>query len=318
MKKLLCAAALAFAPAAAVADQPAAPATQPAPANAAAPLEDADPALWVVRDDDTIIYLFGTFHMLDARPWFNDEVRTAFDGSDELVLEARLPGNPMELQPLIQRYALAAEGVPSLSEHLTAEQYAALNGVVTSIGAPAGAFDRLEPWFVSISLPGIVAQTRLGLSPEHGPETVLSAAARERGIEIGELEGIEWQFRLFDGMPVEQQLALLRQSLDNVEQIGDQLQPMLGAWSSGDVDGLAATMTGSLTESPELYRMMFTDRNTTWTQWIQERMARPGTVFIAVGAGHLAGDDGVPAMLRARGLVAERVPHVEDAATPAS
>lgn len=317
MKKLFCAAALAIAPAAAFADQPA-PATPAAPAPAAAPLEDADPALWVVRDDDTIIYLFGTFHMLDARPWFNDEVRTAFDASQELVLEARLPENPIEIQPLIQQYALAAQDVPSLSAQLSAEQYAALDGIVTSLGAPSGAFDRLEPWFVSITLPGIVAQTRLGLRAEHGPETVLSAAARERGMAIGELEGLEWQFRMFDGMPVDQQLGMLRQALDNVDQIGEQLQPMLGAWSTGDVDGLAATITGTLTESPELYRMMFTDRNAAWTQWIQERMARPGTVFMAVGAGHLAGDDGVPALLRARGLAAERVPHIEDAATPAS
>ena len=62
----------------------------PAPPAAAAPaasLPDADPALWVVRDADTTIYLFGTFHLLDGRPWFNDEVRTAFDASDELVIE---------------------------------------------------------------------------------------------------------------------------------------------------------------------------------------------------------------------------------------
>ena len=312
MKKLLFAAVLAFAPAAAVAQDQAA--VQAPAAPAAAPLPDADPALWVVRDEDTTIYLFGTFHMLDGRPWFNDEVRTAFDASQELVLEARLPENPAELQPLVMQYALSMEG-PPLSERLSAEQYAALNGVVTSMGAPAGAFDRLEPWFVSISLPGMVGQQRLGLRPEHGPEMVLSAAARERNMPIGELEGLEWQFRMFDGMPVEQQVTMLRQSLDNVDQIGAQLEPMLTAWSSGNTDGLVEMMNAQMRESPELYRMLFVDRNTAWTGWIQERMARPGTVFIAVGAGHLAGDDGVPALLRARGIASERVPHVEDAHT---
>src|SRR5688572_7422564 len=100
MKTLLLAAAMAFAPAAASAPSPAAPTTQ------AAPLPDADPALWVVRDDDTTIYLFGTFHVLDTRSWFNDEVRTAFDASSELVLEARIPENLAALQPLILQYAL--------------------------------------------------------------------------------------------------------------------------------------------------------------------------------------------------------------------
>ena len=98
MKKLLLAAALALTPVSLLA-QSASPAPT-APAARPAALPDADPALWVVRDADTTIYLFGTFHLLDGRPWFNDEVRAAFDASDELVLEARIPENPAELQPL--------------------------------------------------------------------------------------------------------------------------------------------------------------------------------------------------------------------------
>jgi uncharacterized protein len=315
MHKLILAAALAFAPAAAFAQATPAPATTPTAPTAAQALPDADPALWVVRDADTTIYLFGTIHMLDGRPWFNDEVRAAFDASQELVLEARLPQNPAELQPLVMQYALAAQDVPPLSERLSAEQYATLNGVVTSLGAPAGAFDRLEPWFVSISLPGIVAQQRLGLQAEHGPEMVLSAAARERGITVGELEGLEWQFQLFDGMPVEQQVTMLRRSLEGLELIDDQLAPMLAAWSTGEANGLVDMMNATLREEPELYEMLFTRRNATWADWIQQRLAQPGTVFLAVGAGHLAGDDSVRALLDARGIAAERVPHVEDPAT---
>src|SRR3990170_2122414 len=63
-----------------------------APANAPPRLPDADPAIWVVNDHDTTIYLFGTFHALDGKSaWFNDEVRTAFAASDELVLETVIP-----------------------------------------------------------------------------------------------------------------------------------------------------------------------------------------------------------------------------------
>src|SRR6185295_9659852 len=109
MRKLLAAAALAFAGAPAFAFQ-AAPATaaQSASPSAppAAPLPDANPAIWVVRDADTTIYLFGTFHLLDGRPWFNDEVRTAFNASDELVMEAILPDEPASVAPMIMRYAI--------------------------------------------------------------------------------------------------------------------------------------------------------------------------------------------------------------------
>ena len=95
-------------PAPALAQAPAPAGRRAAPA--AAPLPDADPALWVVRDADTTIYLFGTFHLLDGRPWFNDEVKTAFDASDELVMEAILPEDPAALQPMVLRYAIDPSG----------------------------------------------------------------------------------------------------------------------------------------------------------------------------------------------------------------
>lgn len=304
MKRFLLAAALAIAPAVSFA-QDASPSASPPAAPAERVFEDADPALWVVRDEDTKVYLFGTFHLLDGRPWFNDEVKTAFDESDELVVEAIIPENPAEVQPLIMRYAVDPEG-RKLSERLSAEQYAALTQALATVGAPAAAFDPLEPWFVSMTL-AIVASQRLGISAEHGPEAVLIRAARERDMPVDELEGIEWQIRLFDSMPEEQQIAQLRQAIDNLEEMAEALAPMLAAWSTGDTDGMQQIIVTQSGEDPELHRLIFTDRNRSWAGWIEERMARPGTVFLAVGAGHLAGPQSVQAALEARGLTAVRV-----------
>ena len=102
-----------------------------APAMAQAPLPDADPAMWVVKDADTTVYLFGTFHLLDGCiDWFNDEVREAFDRSNELVMEIILPDNPAEIQqamiPLITCYA-DDQQCRKLSDSLTPEQNRALN-----------------------------------------------------------------------------------------------------------------------------------------------------------------------------------------------
>lgn len=307
MKRLVLAAALALAPAAAVAEQSPAAVPQAAVTPPATPA-DANPALWVVRDDDTTIYLFGTFHLLDGRPWFNDEIRTAFDTSSELVLEARLPENPAELQPLVVRYALDPNG-RMLSQRLSAEQNAALREGLSGSGVPAEAIDRFEPWFVSMTL-AAAAGHKVGLQSEHGTETVLTAAARERNIPIGELEGIEAQLRMLDSMPEEQQLQQLRAVLDNIDSLSETLEPMLAAWSTGDIDTLVEILNQTLKDSPQLYDLLFTRRNATWAGWIQERLARPGTVFLAVGAGHLAGADSVQTVLAARGVRAERVPHI--------
>ena len=304
MRKFLIAAGLAFAlPACAANDEP--PAATAAAPTATAPARDADPALWVVRDADTTIYLFGTFHLLDGRAWFDDEIRNAFDASGELVLEALIPENPADLAPLVVRYAIDPEG-RALSSLLTAEQNAKLARALGEAGIPAVAFERMEPWFVSMTLATLAAQ-RLGINSDQGPETVLSRAARQRGIGLHELEGMEWQLRMLDSMPEAQQLAQLRETLDKLDELHESLAPMLAAWSAGDVATLQRLLTASSVEDPEVHRMMFTNRNETWAGWISERLSRPGTVFLAVGAGHLAGRGSVQARLQARGIEASRV-----------
>ena len=308
MKRLIIAAALAFAASSCATSEGPAPAAAAAATPAAS--ADADPALWVVRDADTTIYLFGTFHMLDGRPWFNDEVRAAFDQSDEVVLEAVLPSEPTAIVPLIQRYAIDPRG-RTLSSRLSPEQNATLDRALRTLGGSAAAFDRMEPWFVTMTL-ATVAGRRLGLNPEHGPETVLSRAARERNIPVSELEGLEWQFRLFDGAEEAEQMTRLRASLDDLETMHEKLRPMLAAWAAGDVEAMNRIIDQSRQEDAALHRLLFTSRNATWAGWVQERLARPGTVFVAVGVGHLAGADSVQAALRARGVPSARVPHVED------
>ena len=101
-------------------------------------------------------------------------------------------------------------------------------------------------------------------------------------------------------------MAQLTQAIEEVETLGRDLTPMLAAWSAGDVDTLVRYLNDYRERDPALHQLIFTDRNTRWAEWIADRMDRPGTVFVAVGAGHLAGDDSVQAALRQQGLSAQR------------
>ena len=291
----------------------------PAPAAPAAPAAptcaqrlDGDPAMWVARDDDTTIYLFGTFHLLDGCiDWFNDEVRTAFDRSNELVMEIVLPDNPAEIQqammPLITRYAIDTQG-RKLSDRLTPEQNSALNAALASAGAPAGAFDSFEPWFVNMSLASIMAQ-RLGMTGEHGAESVLKAAAASRNMTIGAVETIEGQIQMFDSMSDTAQLAMLRETLDEMDEMQQVLPRMIAVWRTGDSEGIDRLMNEGMSGNPELRRTLLGARNERWAEWIDERMDRPGVVFMAVGAGHLSGSDSVQSFLARRNIRTERVPN---------
>ena len=320
MKKLLlAAAALALAPSAAETSQPA-PAsaeTQPAqaqPAPAAVP--DVDPAIWVVRDEDTTIYLFGTFHLLDGRrDWFNDEVRTAFDSSSELVIEMIAPGDAAEVQQIVAGYARAADG-QLLSRRLPAELNGQVQEKLAAIGIPAEQLDRMDPWFVG-NLLSVIELQKLGFAGEHGVETVLTAAARERGMRLGEVETFRGQLEMFDTLPEALQVAQLEQTIEMLDRLGEVMEPLLTSWSNGDTDTFATLMNDGMDEHPELYRLLLSNRNANWAEWIEQRMAQPGTVFMAVGAGHLGGRDSVQDFLARRGLRSERVA-AEGAVQPAA
>lgn len=290
-------------PLAAVAQPPAA-----APASA-----DADPALWVVRDEDTIIYLFGTFHLVDSSTdWFNDEVREAFDRSRELVLEVDMPTDPTraetQLQPLIRRYAIDGKG-RTISSRLTPDQNRLLNEALSTIGIASGSYDRMEPWFINMMMTRVLGK-RMGAGIESGADSVLRRAAGRR-MRFQALEKAEDQFRMFDSLPEESQLAQLKLMLDNWDALGSQLPRMLNVWKRGDAEGLDRILNAGLRGDPRLRRALLEDRNRAWVEWIVRRLERPGMVFMAVGAGHLVGSDSVQTLLEQRGITSTRVPNAE-------
>jgi len=232
----------------------------------ALPIGSASPAMFVVEDADTKVFIFGTFHALDGKvDWFRDDVKAAFDQSDELILETVVPdpGTPIRIQ--------------------------------------AGAGFRPLPVTPSASFLGT---TRLainvgksqGMSVAHGADMVLRHAAEIEGKPVEGLETLESQLTMFaqlppapvappprPGMPVE--------NADAVESLSRAMMEMQSAWARGD-QGVFVRMLGDLQRaSPDTYRMMFTERNGRWADWIAGRMQTPGTVFLAVGAGHLAGKD---------------------------
>ncbi len=282
---------------------------KPAPATAArANLPDADPAMWVVKDEDTTIYLFGTFHLLDGKTdWLNDEVKQAFDQSQELVFEIEMPKEPAKMQeamaPLVMRYAVDRQG-RKLSSRLSPEE----NKKLAAIGAPAAAFDRFKPWFVNMMVSALAAQKQ-GLTGANGAEEVLRRAAAGRNMKMGAVETFEDQIKLFDSMSDEEQLKQLKATLAQMEETDKALPRMLRAWNAGDVAAMEKELNEGI-DDPALRRVLLENRNRAWAEWIDRRLDAPGTVFMAVGTGHLVGPDSVQSFLKQRGIGSERVPQL--------
>lgn len=277
----------------------------PAPSAAPAATTDADPALWVVKDDDTTIYLFGTVHVL--RPglfWFDEAVKTAFDASDEVVLELVLPDDATA-QAAVMKHAVNTSGT-TLTAMLPEDERAAYLQSLTNIGVPPAALDQYQPWFAATNL-SIMTLMKAGYDANSGAEKVITAAAKEAGKPVSGLETMDQQLGFFSGLSKDSQIALLTSTVEELPNATKMTDDMVAKWGAGDPQGLGELMNESLRETPELSKVLLADRNARWAEWINTRMAKPGTVFIAVGAGHLAGDDSVQAMLAKRQLTATRV-----------
>ena len=287
-----------------VAEAPPAPATQAQPATAPA-TRDADPALWVVKDKDTTIYLFGTVHVLKpGLSWFDDAVRTAFDKSSEVVMEIVSP-TPEQAQAAVMKSAVNMTG-PRLSEKLPEAERPVYAKAVADAGLPAGALEPLDPWFAASTLTLLTLQ-KDGYDPASGVEQAITQAAKAANKPVTGLETIDQQFGFFDSLSDAAQVTFLTETLKQLPEAGPMIETMVDQWAKGDPAALAETVNSGMTTTPELKRILLTDRNTAWAKWIEQRMARPGTVFVAVGAGHLAGAGSVQEALKRYKLRAVRV-----------
>jgi len=266
--------------------------------------DDADPALWVIRDEDTTIYLFGTVHILKpGMTWFDEAVKESFDASDELVVEMIKP-DPAVMVKVVNDLAIDKTGI-SLRDKLTAEDRADYEAALTRLNLPVASFDPLDPWFASVNL-SLIPLMRNGYATDQGVEDGLLTQAAARAIKITGLETLEQQLGFFDNLPEEVQIRFLNFTVDTIDDAADGMEQMIIEWANANVDALGELMNAGL-EDRVLYETLLVNRNIRWAEWVDQRMEQPGTIFLAVGAGHLAGESSLQAILARKGLVAERI-----------
>lgn len=250
-----------------------------------APATPAEPAMFRVQDADTTIYLFGTFHALDGNVhWLEGGVRQAFEQSDELVLETLIP-EPSR-PPAQVSYQIRPPSV-----------------------TPSGSF-------LATTRMALSAGQSQGMQVDQGADMVLRHRAEAEGKQVQGLETLEFQLNMFNKMPAAPAGAAAAaapgtpgRSSDpkSMQTLSRTMAAMQSAWKRGDQSVFAALLDQLKAGSPDTYKMMFTDRNDRWADWIRARMRSPGTVFVAVGAGHLVGNDSVLVRLAERGLESRRV-----------
>lgn len=286
---------------------------QPAPTAKAPGLP-----MWVVKDEDSTIYITGTIHLLrDGMEWRSAKLDAALAESEELWLELAEIGSPDGLMaavhPILETYA-AYDGTP-LSELLTPEENAALRAALTKSGAPQRVFDnldRMEPWYATYAL-GLTRLMGDAYQRDHGIDNALARFAIERNIPVKGMEAIEDQVALMTGASIAAQMEELRLTIQAPPGLGLAMERVsdlaYGSWIKGETHmvealvammGISASATGGSTDA------LLLDRNTNWADVVEDMLAGSGVSFIAVGAAHLVGPDSLQVLLEKRGIKSAR------------
>lgn len=272
-------------------------------AGADAGIDKGHGLLWEVsREGAGPAYLFGTIHSEDpgvlqlARP-----VQQAFEASQTVVLEILLD---MEAMMYSSTAMLMMDG-RSLSAIVGQPLFGRISRAVQSRGIPEVVLDRMQPWAaaVTLSMP----------APETGQvlDIMLYKNALQQGKQVYGLETVQEQLHVFESMSGADQVALLKDAVENFPDIDAMHAELLAAYRRRDLNGLMAISEASMQQGDqrlanEFRQHLIVDRNYRMAKRMQKYLQQ-GTAFIAVGALHLPGEEGLLNLLEQQGYTVRRV-----------
>lgn len=279
------------------------PAARPAP----------NPALFVARDADSTMYLFGTLHVLKpGDAWSTPAIEAALARSEEIWTEVEMsPDGMADAQRLMRERGMAPDDEP-LSGRLTPEQAQRLDATLQTYGLSRQAIERMRPWLAGLTL-SLAPVMRAGYDPAAGVDRGVGALGGVQGKKMRALETAEQQVDLLAGLSEPLQMQMLLESIDDAARAATMVDALAAAWLQGDLETLAGLVNDDMRRAyPELFEVLFVRRNEAWVATLLQELEGSGADFVAVGAGHLLGAEGLVERLRAEGVRVERVDRVGD------
>lgn len=246
-------------------------------------------------------WMLGTIHLLpDGVAWRTGQIDAIIDDADLLVVEIA----DLEDRAAISRLFVelgTTHGLPDISQRVAPSQRAALLSLIERTGLSPGDFSAIETWAAALML----AQGNAIGKAENGVDrAVLNDFS---GREIRELEGAASQLTIFDRLAEEDQRVLLAETVSDPELAKEEAQALLDAWLTGDVAAIETLTTTGAMADREVRNALLVDRNALWIDRLVPILRSADKPLVAVGAAHLVGKDGLPAMLNERGYTVRRL-----------
>ncbi len=259
-------------------------------------------SMWLVEGQANRVYLLGSVHLLrrDDHP-LPRAFDAAYEDAEALIMELDMDDlDPAAMQATTNRLGLIQDE-RTLQDFLGDALYEQAVAAAAAIDIPFDMLSKTEPWYAAITIEQLVLM-RIGFNPMFGVEMHMTMKAQQDGKEITGLETVDEQLAFLDGLSIDAQNDLLMQTLAEGDEIETLMNDMVRAWRVGDTEFLETAMLDEIAQFPELYRAIVVDRNHRWVDQIEALLDERDDYLVVVGALHLIGSDGVPALLRQRGI----------------
>lgn len=269
---------------------------------------DASGLAWrVTSADGACLYLVGTVHA--ARPDFYplpEHITDAFEAADTLAMEVDATAvDPSDAARFGREHGTLRDG-RTLEDVLGAEDWGRTSEWGRKLGVPQRRLSRMRPWLAAVTLVSLEIR-RLGFDPALGMEMHFAGRAVERGMPIVELETLVEQLSALSNLSPTAEAAFLRQTLTTPDEFEASVNDLVDSWRSGDADAMQRVLEDSYEGADEIYDAVMRARNIRWLPALERMLASDQVHFVAVGALHLIGDDGLVGLLEKRGYRVERL-----------
>ena len=259
--------------------------------------------IWEIEGTSNRVLLLGSVHFLRASDYpLPEGINAAYDLADTLVMEIDMDA----LDPALAQKTMMSMGVSqsgqSLRDALGEANYQEASRRAESLGVPFTIFDQFEPWFAALSITQL-RMMQLGFDPAWGIETQFTQQAANDAKDIEGLETLEEQLGFMDKLDDKTQQQFLLQSLEDAATLQDQVETIVAAWRTGDVNTLEELMLEGFESAPALEDALLIQRNRNWVQPIKNLQNKPDNYLVIVGAMHLVGENSVVAMLEDKGIL---------------
>jgi uncharacterized protein YbaP (TraB family) len=265
----------------------------------------AEPAMWVIRDEDSTIYLIGTVDLLRRETeWNAAKVKKTVTESSELWLDVANFDDQAGVLPIMTRYGIDTK--KKLSNKLNARQKRKLAKLAATYSVPMANLELMKPWMAAFTI-AIQPLQKAGYDPNAGVDRLLQAQAEAEGDKINGFETAEDRILFFAELPESEQIDFLEGILNDAEKGIARLEQLAKAWTEGDNETLSNLLVADFKKgSPVLYEKFLVRRNIAWSEKIAEILKGSGVQLIAVGAAHVAGPDSLQVQLAKRGIKVEQ------------